>query len=312
MKILITGGAGFIASHVADAYLAQGHRVTVLDNLSTGKRENLPQKAEFVHMDLTDPGLDRLVAGGGFDLVNHHAAQVSVPFSAAEPLADLEANARGTLRLLLAAAAAGVKRFVFISTGGAIYGEQEALPTPETVVPRPMSPYAVHKLTGESYLPFFRETAGLETVVLRYANVYGPRQVPHAEAGVVAIFTERLAGGRQCAVYRPEDMPGGMIRDYVFVGDVVRANLAALTAPSGGIYNIGTGRGTDTLELLRAVAAAAGVETEPVFGPPRPGEVRRSVLDVGLAARELGWRAEVDLMEGCRRTVQWFHAGAAR
>lgn len=312
MKILLTGGAGFIASHVGEAYLAQGHRVTVLDNLSTGKRENLPSGAEFVEMDLTDPDLGRLVSDGGFDAINHHAAQVSVPFSAAEPLTDLKSNAHGTLSLLVAAAGAGVGRFVFISTGGAIYGEQENPPTPETAMPRPMSPYAVHKLAGESYLPFFHETAGLKTVVLRYANVYGPRQAPHAEAGVVAIFTERLSTGRQCTIYRPDDMPGGMIRDYVFVGDVVRANLAALKAPSGGIYNIGTGRGTSTAELLEAVAAACGVAAEPAFGPPRPGEVLRSVLDVELAARELGWRAEVDIMEGCRRTVEWYRSGAGR
>lgn len=305
MKILVTGGAGFIGSHVVDAYLAAGHQVTVLDDLSTGRRENLNPKAAFVEMDVADPRVRELLAAERFEVVNHHAAQVSVPLSAQDPLADLEANGRGTLNLLVAAAEAGVRRFVFISSGGAIYGEQEHLPTPEETVPRPLSPYGVHKLLGESYLPFFAQVHGLEWVVLRYANVYGPRQAPHAEAGVVAIFCSALLAGEQATIYRYEDMPQGMIRDYVYVEDVVRANLAALERGTGQVFNIGTGVPTTTLELYHTVAQAVGVEPRPRFGPPRPGDLRRSLLDVSRARRELDWQPRVSLAEGCRRTIAW-------
>ena len=311
MKILVTGGAGFIGSHVVDAYVAAGHQVVVLDNLSTGRRENLNPAARLVEMDLVDSGVGPLLKQEGFDLVNHHAAQVSVPASAQDPLGDLKANGRGTLNLLTACAGAGVKRFIFISSGGAIYGEQEELPTNERAIPRPLSPYAVHKQLGESYLPFFAQEHGLNWVVLRYANVYGPRQAPHAEAGVVAIFTQTLLAGRPGIIYRPDDMPGGMIRDYVFVKDVVAANLAALSQGQGGIFNIGTGVATSTQELYDRVAAAVGVELPPSYGPPRPGDLRRSLLDNSLAARELGWRPQVDLAQGCRQTVEYYRAGQA-
>ncbi len=305
MKILVTGGAGFIGSHVVEAYLAAGHQVTVLDDLSTGRRGNVDPRARLVEMDLADPRVGELLAAERFELINHHAAQVSVPLSARDPLADLETNGRGTLNLLVAAAQAGVRRVVFISSGGAIYGEQERLPTPEEAPPRPLSPYGVHKLLGESYLPFFAQAHGLQWVVLRYANVYGPRQAPHAEAGVVAIFCSALLAGEQATVYRYEDMPQGMIRDYVYVEDVVQANLAALNRGTGRVFNIGTGVPTTTLELYRTVARAVGVEADPGFGPPRPGDLRRSLLDVSRARRELGWQPRVSLAEGCRRTIAW-------
>ncbi len=308
MKILVTGGAGFIGSHVAQAYQDQGHQVVVLDNLSTGRRENLAPGLRLVEMDITDPGLARFMAREGFTVVNHHAAQVSVPASTADPGEDLRINGMGTLNLLQAAAASGVERFIFISSGGAVYGEQEKLPIAEDTLPRPLSPYAAHKLLGESYLPFFAQARGLAYVVLRYANVYGPRQAPHAEAGVAAIFTDLLLQGRAGTIYRYQDTPRGMIRDYVFVSDVVEANLAALERGDQGIYNIGTGTPTATLDLYETLARAVGVDLPPGFGPPRPGDLRRSLVDCSRARRELGWQARVGLEQGCRRTVEWARA----
>lgn len=306
MKILVTGGAGFIASQVVDAYLAAGHQVAVLDNLSTGKRENLNPAARFVEMDLNDPAVGDLLAQEKFQVVNHHAAQVSVPYSVAHPELDLRTNGLGTLNLLRASVRNGVERFIFISSGGAIYGEQEQIPTQETALPKPLSPYAAHKLLGESYLHFYGMQYGLKHVVLRYANVYGPRQSPHAEAGVVAIFCERLLAGQPCVIYRHEDMPAGMLRDYVYVGDIVRANLAALDVGLGEIVNIGTGRATATADLYDIIVAAAGSDLRPSYGPPRSGDIRRSLLDCAKAEQTLGWQAQVDLAEGCRRTMEWY------
>jgi len=308
MKILVTGGAGFIGSHVAQAYQDQGHQVVVLDNLSTGSKDNLAPGLDLVEMDITDPGLSRFMRQERFAVVNHHAAQVSVPASTADPQGDLRVNGMGTLNLLQAAAASGVKRFIFISSGGAVYGEQEKLPIGEDTLPQPLSPYAAHKLLGESYLPFYAQAHGLTYVVLRYANVYGPRQAPHAEAGVAAIFTDLLLQGRAGTIYRYPDMPRGMIRDYVFVSDVVQANLAALERGDNRIYNIGTGVPTATLDLYQTLARAAGVDLPPDFGPPRPGDLRRSLVDCARARRELGWQAQVDLDQGCRRTVEWARA----
>ena len=308
MKILVTGGAGFIGSHVAQAYQDQGHQVVVLDNLSTGSKDNLAPGLGLVEMDITDPGLSRFMRQERFAVVNHHAAQVSVPASTADPQGDLRVNGMGTLNLLQAAAASGVKRFIFISSGGAVYGEQEKLPIGEDTLPQPLSPYAAHKLLGESYLPFYAQAHGLTYVVLRYANVYGPRQAPHAEAGVAAIFTDLLLQGRAGTIYRYPDMPRGMIRDYVFVSDVVQANLAALERGDNRIYNIGTGVPTATLDLYQTLARAAGVDLPPDFGPPRPGDLRRSLVDCARARRELGWQAQVDLDQGCRRTVEWARA----
>ncbi len=305
MRILVTGGAGFIGSQVADAYLAAGHEVTVLDDLSTGNRANLNPAARFVQADVAGPQAAELVAGGGFDLVNHHAAQVSVPYSMEDPVHDQRVNALGTLNLIRAAIRGKVKRFIFVSSGGAVYGEQARLPIAEDACPRPASPYAAHKLLGEQYLAMLAAPAGLGWLVLRYANVYGPRQVVHAEAGVVVIFCRAIRAGRAPVIYRYPDQPEGMVRDYVYVGDVVRANLAALTGAPGRAYNIATGVPTTTLALWRALAAAAGVSAACSFGPPRPGDIQRSLLDWGLAARELGWRPEVDLARGLELTWAW-------
>ncbi|KIX13334.1 NAD-dependent epimerase/dehydratase family protein [Dethiosulfatarculus sandiegensis] len=306
MKILVTGGAGFIASHVTDAYLAAGHDVVVLDNLYTGKLENLNPGCRFIEMDIRDRSLEKFMALEKFDVVNHHAAQVSVPASVQDPVQDLEVNGQGTLNLMQSSAKAGVGRFIFISSGGAIYGEQEVLPIKEETWPKPESPYAVHKMLGETYLPFFRDNYGMEYVVLRYANIYGPRQAPHAEAGVVAIFTEALLAKKDCTVYRFEEQPKGMVRDYLYVGDAARANLLALEKGQGQTVNLGTEVATHTLDLLRAVGKACGVKPVEQFGPARKGDLKRSLLECSLAQKALGWQAETDLDKGLEMTVQWY------
>lgn len=303
MRILLSGGAGFIGSHVAEAYLDQGHEVVVLDDLSTGTPENLPPGAELVVGDVTSPEAAKLVLEGRFDVINHHAAQVSVPASVADPLGDAQVNVLGTLNLLEAGAKAGVKRFIFISSGGAIYGEMSR-PATEQTPPAPMSPYAVAKLAAEEYAAYYARAKGMEVVVLRYANVYGPRQVSHAEAGVVAIFMDQLIRSRPCTVFRYPDTPEGMVRDYVYVADCARANILALEGPPG-TYNISTGVGTTTLALYRLIAAVAGAPPTPAFGPARPGDIRYSVLNPSLARARLGWEAHVGLKEGIEKTWRW-------
>lgn len=313
MKILVTGGAGFIGSNVVDGYIAAGHHVSVVDNLYTGKRENLHPKARFHLMDIRSPRLAELFARERFDVVNHHAAQMSVPASVADPLFDADVNVRGFVNVLEAAHATGVKKVVFISSGGAIYGEAAEYPTPETVQPVPLSPYAITKAVAEQYLYFYRQQYGLDYTVLRYANVYGPRQVPHGEAGVVAIFMDRLLGGYPCTVYHFPDEPLGMARDYCYVGDVVQANLLALGKGSGEAVNIGTGRPTRTRELFAAIFAALEAArpaldrslAEPTLGAARPGDLSRSCLAVGKAAAVLGFHAEWPLDRGLAATLAW-------
>ncbi|MCF8034354.1 MAG: NAD-dependent epimerase/dehydratase family protein [Desulfarculaceae bacterium] len=304
MKILVTGGAGFIGSQVAAAFCGGGHAVTVLDNLSSGKEANIPAQAEFVEADIASPQAAELVADGGFQVIDHHAAQVSVPYSVKDPLFDLHSNLTGLLNLLEAGRKASLERFIFISSGGAVYGELEGAPVDESYPARPLSPYAVSKRSGELYLDYYAAQHGLGTVMLRYANVYGPRQVPHAEAGVVAIFMDCLVKGEQPTIYRPDDLPGGMLRDYAFVGDVVRANLLALEQGSG-VYNIGTGVATDTLGLWQAVQRAAGKELGHQFGPVRQGDIRYSALDCAHAKQGLGWAPQYDLDAGLAETWAW-------
>ncbi|MCB2228758.1 MAG: NAD-dependent epimerase/dehydratase family protein [Desulfarculaceae bacterium] len=304
MKILVTGGAGFIGSQVAAAFIAQGHQVTVLDDLSSGKEANLPPEAEFVKADIASPEAAELVADGGFSVIDHHAAQISVPASMQDPAFDAKSNVLGLLNLLEAGRKASLERFIFVSSGGAVYGELEGEPVDESYPARPMSPYAVSKRAGELYLDYYAAQHGLGTVVLRYANVYGPRQVPHAEAGVVAIFMDCLVNGKEPTIYRPEDLPGGMLRDYTYVGDIVRANLMALER-GGGVVNIGTGIATDTLTLWEETKRAAGKELGHGFGPVRAGDIRYSALDCGRAKAELGWSPQYDLAAGLAETWAW-------
>ena len=306
MKILVTGGAGFIGSHVVDAYVAAGHEVTVVDDLSTGHRENLNPAARFHQLDVTDPALVELIRDTRPAVLNLHAAQMDVRRSVADPLFDARVNILGTINLLDAARKANVRRVLFVSSGGAVYGEQEAFPAPESHPTNPVSPYGVSKRTGELYAFFYQAEYQLPFVALRYANVYGPRQDPHGEAGVVAIFTGRMLRAEPVTV----NGDGKQTRDYVYVGDVARANLLALESTATGPINIGTGVETDVNTLARLLLEATGSRSEVRRGPTKAGEQRRSVVDSGRAAEVLGWRPEVSLTDGLRRTVEWFRGRA--
>lgn len=304
MRVLVTGGAGFIGSHVVRAVLAAGHEALVLDDLSGGKRENLPPGVELIVEDVREPGLTKSLAGRGIAAVSHHAAQISVPESVKDPLTDAQVNVVGTLNLLQCASAWGARRFIFISSGGAVYGEPEYVPVREDHPIRPLAPYAVSKLCGENYLDYFARCRDLDTVTLRYSNVYGPRQIPHGEAGVVAIFMDALLEGREPTIYCPEGMPEGCLRDYVYVKDCARANVLALTAGAGA-YNLGTGVATSTLGIWRQIQIAAGQSLGHHLGPFRPGDLLRSALDSRRAAAELGWQSQFDLARGIAATWAW-------
>ena len=313
MKILVTGGAGFIGSNVVDAYLAAGHEVVVMDNLFSGKWENINPRAKFYLMDIRSAEVAKVFAREKFDLVNHHAAQMSVPASVEDPLFDADVNVKGFINLLEASRATGIKKVIFISSGGAIYGEAEEFPTSEKSPALPLSPYAITKSVSEQYLAFYRHQYGLDFTILRYANVYGPRQIPHGEAGVVAVFMDRLLAGKSCTVYHFPDEPRGMTRDYCFVGDIVQANLLALDKGSGSAFNIGTGIETHTADLFRAVFAVMK-EAAPdlsdelrkfATGAARPGDLTKSCLLCGKAKKELGFAPEFSLAAGLAKTVNW-------
>ncbi len=308
MKVLLTGGAGFIGSHVADAFLRAGHEVVVLDNLSTGNRENLPAQARLYLLDLGAPELEKVFAAERPDIVDHHAAQISVTASARDPLADARTNVLGMLNLLEACRRFPVKKFIFASTGGAIYGDTDRLPTPEDHLPQPLSPYGIHKWLGEQYLRYYAHQYGLACTVLRYANVYGPRQNPDGEAGVVSIFLRLLLAGEAATLFAYPGEQEGMVRDYVYVEDVARANLEAAGKGRGETFNIGTGLPTTTGALYRAIARQFPGAPEPRREPARPGDLRRSLLDVGKAERLLGWKPRVALSEGLARTGEFFRS----
>ena len=302
MNIVVTGGAGFIGSHVAEAYLAAGHTVWVVDNLATGKRDNVPAGARFVHADINDEAVRRLLSDERIEAVNHHAAQMDVRRSVADPLFDARSNVLGLLNLLEGAREAGCRTFVFASSGGTVYGELTAFPATEEHSTHPISPYGISKLAGEHYLDFYRLEYGLRTVSLRYANVYGPRQDPHGEAGVIAIFSQALLDGQPITI----NGDGTQTRDYVFVADVVRANLAALTTDVHGPFNVGTGVETDVNALAAHLQRLTGATDRARRGPAKPGEPRRSVLDCGRAARMLGWTPAGALADGLEATVAFF------
>ena len=302
MKVLVTGGAGFIGSHVTDVFLDAGHEVWALDDLSSGRRENLRSEVRLVVVDIRSPDAARLVEAERFEVVCHLAAQMDVRRSVADPRFDADVNIAGFLNLLEAARKSGVSKVVFSSTGGAIYGEQDVYPAPESHPTRPVSPYGVSKASGELYLGYYRAQYGLASVALRYANVYGPRQNPHGEAGVVAIFSERLLRGETCIV----NGTGKQTRDFVYGPDVARANLLAATGEIEGPINIGTGIEPDVNRLYALLARAAGVDRPAQHAPAKPGEQMRSSVDPSLAAKVLGWRPAVALEEGLQRTVGWF------
>ncbi|HZO83138.1 MAG TPA: NAD-dependent epimerase/dehydratase family protein [Candidatus Binataceae bacterium] len=309
MRILVTGGAGFIGSHTVDALLARGGcEVVVLDDLSSGKREQVNPAARFHQADLRDAGAVRgIIERERPEIIVHLAAQMDVRRSVADPVFDAQVNLVGFLNLMESARQHGLRRVIFASTGGAIYGEQDQFPCDEEHPLRPVSPYGVAKAATEKYLFFYRVQYAIDYVALRYANVYGPRQDPHGEAGVVAIFCGRILEGRPVTIFGD----GEQTRDYVFVGDVVRANLAALEATVSGTFNIGTGLETSVNQLYAELAACAGVSRPPEYAPARPGEQRRSVISAARAARELGWRPAVALRDGLAQTLQFFRERTA-
>jgi UDP-glucose 4-epimerase len=315
MKILVTGGAGFIGSNLVDGMLAAGYEVVVVDNLSSGKRENLNPKAKFYELDICDQELDRVFAKERPDLVDHHAAQIDVRHSVADPQSDARTNILGLLNILENCRRYGVRGVVFASSGGVVYGEPSKLPATENFPKGPLSPYGVSKLASEFYLCYYSQVMNIPYVTLRYGNIYGPRQDPHGEAGVVAIFGQKLLRGETPVIYGD----GEQLRDYVFVGDVARANLLAIerllsgkacgAAPGGCAindfaFNIGTGRGASVNELFAILKEITGFQGEATHGPERTGELRRVYLDAGKARQELGWAPQVTFEEGLRRTVE--------
>lgn len=306
--MLVTGGAGFIGSHLVNGLLDRGYAVTVVDNLATGQLRNLNHQATFYHVELNDVRLDQIIQRERPEIVFHLAAQSSVRQSAADPVADADSNVLGTIRLLSASASEGVEKFIFSSTGGAIYGDPETIPCDEDTPVNPLTPYALSKRVGEQYLELFHNTYGLDYTILRYANVFGPGQNPHGEAGVVAIFAGMMLGGE-----RPHIFGDGLQeRDFVFVSDVVEANLAAVHRGHGRTYNIGTGEPVAIGRIYSLLREVTGFDQEPDYRPRRAGEVLKIALDPSRAAKELRWEPEVSLEEGLRRTVDHIRGGHAQ
>ena len=313
-KVLVTGGAGFIGSHVVDGYLREGWDVTVVDNLSKGKKEYINPGANFYQMDILDNKLKQIFKKERFDLVNHHAAQVEVRLSTENPQLDTKINILGTLNLLNICREYKVKNFIFISSGGAIYGDPFSLPVKETHPKAPLSPYGINKYTAELYLFFYKKAFGINYLSLRYANVYGPRQDPYGEAGVVAIFSGKMLRGDVPTIFGD----GKQTRDYIFVGDVVDANIKAtrkieklnfgkISSPDDLAYNIGTGKEESVNEIYTILSRLTKFDKPPVYTDPRKGEVRRISLDPTKAKEKLNWQAQLPLLQGLRKTVDFIN-----
>ena len=302
MKVLVTGGAGFIGSHVAERLLSDGHEVVILDDLSTGHVEHLHPDARFYQMDVQSPWLDELFKIERPEAVLHQAAQASVRRSVADPVFDASVNVLGAVTLLQASVRHGVRRFLFASTGGALYGDADVIPTPEDYPTLPVSPYGASKLGAEVYLRTFHAVHGLSYAALRYANVYGPRQDPHGEAGVVAIFARRLLSGEPARI----NGDGKQTRDFVYVGDIAEANARALISEAVGSFNVGTGVETDINTIFQLLKRLSGNNQAEVHGPPMPGEQRRSVVDTRKIEKVMGWRPQTSLEAGLDATVRYF------
>lgn len=302
MKVLVTGGAGFIASHIADAFLEAGHDVVILDDLSTGFEKNINPKAKFVKLDIRDKEVENLFRDEKFDVINHHAAQMDVRRSVADPAFDAGTNIIGTINLLQNSIKYGVKKFMFASTGGAVYGEQEYFPADENHPTNPVSPYGISKLSVEKYLFFYYNEYNLNYTILRYANIYGPRQNPFGEAGVVAIFTSKMLKGEQPVI----NGTGKQTRDYVFVKDVVNANLITLDDTASDIYNVGTSKETDVNYLFNTLNEIIGKNYEEKHGPAAPGEQMRSVITSDKMFNKFNWKPSTELKEGLKETVEFF------
>ena len=301
---LVTGGAGFIGSHLVDALVARGDTVAVVDDMSSGKPDYLNPAADLFELDIRDEGFANVMSAVRPDVVFHVAAQISVSVSTRNPKLDAETNILGTINILDAMIATGASKMVFVSTGGAMYGEPDSLPAPESAQARPAAPYGASKLAAENYLPIYKALHGTDYSIIRPANVYGPRQDPHGEAGVVAIFTRAMLAGEPIKIFGD----GTDERDYVYVEDVVDALVRASGSPETGPYNVGSGIGTSVNEIASTLAALTGYSREPEPFPPRPGDLRRISLDASLAKKELGWSPTTSLNDGLRRTVEWFRS----
>lgn len=308
MRILVTGGAGFIASHVVDRYIEKGHSVAVLDDLSTGNRENVNPKATLFECSLLDDQLEAVFKEFKPEVVSHHAAQVNVRRSVDEPAFDAQVNVLGSIQLFEAARKSECRKVIYASSGGACYGEPEDLPAPEETLVRPLCPYGVSKGTAEVYLEFYGRLYGLPYTILRYANVYGPRQDPHGEAGVVAIFSEMMIRGQRPSIFGD----GSKTRDYVYVEDIAEANVLALEKGDGGVYNVGAGRQITDDEIFNAIRDALGAEMTPIYTDFRTGEVRHICLDASRIRRDLGWSAKTPLEEGIPKAVKFYQEKLAR
>jgi len=301
MKILVTGGAGFIASNIVDLFIKEGHEVAIIDNLTTGKKENLNPKAKFYNADIRDKNLIKILEEFKPDIIDHHAAQIDVRKSCTDPLYTEEVNVIGTINLLEAAVKTKIKKVIFASTGGAIYGEiKDENGADENHKQDPISPYAITKRSVEMFLYFYKVTYGLNYTVLRYGNVFGPRQDPLGEAGVIAIFIGKIAKGENSTIYGD----GEQLRDYVYVEDVAQANLLALNKGEGEIFNVGSGVGTSVNTLFKHLKEITQFMGTAVYAPPRAGELTRSVLNAEKIHKELGWQPKVDIEEGLRLTLK--------
>lgn len=302
MRIAITGGAGFIGSHIADEYIALGHDVTIIDNFSTGREENCNPKAEIIRLDITSPEIDDVFKQKQFDILNHHAAQMDVRVSVHDPKFDATTNILGGLNLYEAAKKHGVKKIIFASSGGTVYGEQTEFPAPENHPKNPLSPYGISKLSNEHYLYYYGQEYGISSVILRYANIYGPRQNPHGEAGVVAIFAKKLLAGEDPII----NGDGLQTRDYVYVGDVVKANVFALEQSMTGAYNVGTEIESDVVTIFTNLNSIIGGNCPEKHGDAKPGEQRRSVISHRKIHEETGWLPKTTFREGLQKTVEFF------
>ena len=307
MNILITGGAGFIGSHVADALIAAGHSAVIIDDLSTGLKSKVNERATFYRMDIRDRAVEDIFRRHSIDVVSHHAAQMDVRRSVEDPEFDASVNIAGSLNILECARRSGVKKIIFASTGGAIYGEQVRFPADEEHPTNPLSPYGISKLSVEKYLSFYSNVHHLTTIVLRYANVYGPRQRPDGEAGVVAIFGEKMFKGGTPTI----NGDGTQTRDFVYVEDVVRANLLALNCPASETFNVGTGKEHDVNFIFRELKRHLSPDCAEHHGPAKAGEQKRSVISPAKIARMLAWKPSVSMDEGLSRTAEWLRSGKA-
>jgi len=302
MKMLVTGGAGFIGSHIVDALIERGHDVTIIDNMITGQQENINPAATFIKMDIRDKGIKNVLAQHKIEIIFHQAAQLDVRKSVDDPIYDADVNILGTLNLLQAAAAAGAKKILFASTGGAIYGEQVEFPATESHPAWPASPYGVTKLACERYIHYFSEAHGIRYGLMRYANVYGPRQNAHGEAGVVAIFSDKLLDGDQPVI----NGDGTQSRDFVYVHDVVNANMLAMEHDQNDYFNVGTGVETDVNTVFRLLNRHSGANKEEIHMEAKAGEQMRSVLSYDKIKNTLGWTPKMKIDEGLKHTVDFF------